>query len=107
MVAVTGTIGSGVSVLWAIDTNDRRLAVYQCKGGKTIELVAARNIEWDFKIDTLNDVSRRSPAELRKLFLRGSEKGADEGDMSDSAEKPDSSGKLPEEGIGPDGNEED
>lgn len=76
MVAVTGTVGSGISVLYVIDTKDRRLAVYASKGGKSIELVAARNIEWDFEIETLNDVSRRSPADLRRLFMRGAGKDA-------------------------------
>ena len=73
MVAVTGTIGSGVSVLWVIDTIDRRLAVYRCNGGKSIELVAARNIEWDLKIDQFHDDSVHDPAALRRLFLRGGE----------------------------------
>ena len=38
MIAVTGTIGSGVSVLWVIDTEQRQLACYRSKGGKSIEL---------------------------------------------------------------------
>ena len=55
MIAVTGTIGSGVSVLWIVDTEQRQLAVYRSKGGKTIELVAARNIEWDLKVDQFHE----------------------------------------------------
>ena len=68
MVAVTGTPGSGVSVLWLIDTVERQIAVYQSRGGKTIELVAARKIEWDLKIEEFHDESLYSPEQLRKLF---------------------------------------
>jgi len=86
MVAVTGTIGSGVSVLWVIDTIDRRLAVYRCNGGKSIELVAARNIEWDFKINQFRDDSLHGPDVLRKLHLRGA--GVDEASPGGSAIEP-------------------
>lgn len=68
MIAVTGTTGSGVSVLWLIDTVERQIAVYQSRGGKTIELVAARKIEWDLKIEEFHDESLYSPEQLRKLF---------------------------------------
>ena len=69
MIAVTGTIGSGVSVLWIIDTEYRHLAVYQCRGGKSIELVAARNIEWDQKIEQFHDESLYAPEKLRRDFF--------------------------------------
>ena len=75
MIAVTGTIGSGVSVLWLIDTAEPHLAIYQCKGGKTVELVAARKIEWDLKIEEFRDESLYSPEDLRKMFYRNSAKG--------------------------------
>ncbi len=75
MIAVTGTIGSGVSVLWLIDTIDRQLAVYQCRGGKVIELVAARRIEWDLKIDQFHDESLYSPEYLRQKYMEGSGTG--------------------------------
>ena len=68
MIAVTGTIGSGVSVLWVIDSVDRQLAVYQCRGGKSVELVAARRIEWDLKIDQFHDESLYDPESLRQRY---------------------------------------
>ena len=68
MIAVTGTTGSGVSVLWLIDTVERQIAIYQSRGGKTIELVAARKIEWDLKIEEFHDESLYSPEQLEKLF---------------------------------------
>jgi hypothetical protein len=68
MIAVTGAIGSGVSVLWLIDTEVKHLAVYQCRGGKAIELVAARNIGWDQKIEQFHDESPLSPEKLRQEY---------------------------------------
>jgi len=69
MIAVTGTIGSGVSVLWVIDTQVGHMAVYQCKGGKSIALVAARKIEWDMKIESFHDESLYTPKHLKRLFF--------------------------------------
>ena len=71
MIAVTGTIGSGVSVLWLVDTAQKQVVIYQCKGGKTIELVAARKIEWDLKIEEFHDESFYPPRTLRKRYLGG------------------------------------
>ena len=79
MIAVTGTVGSGVSVLYVIDTQNGNLAVYQCKGGKSIALVAARNIEWDLKIEAFHDESVYHPRELKKLVFNGDEPGGAEG----------------------------
>ena len=79
MIAVTGTVGSGVSVLYVIDTESGNLAVYQCKGGKSIALVAARNIEWDLKIQAFHDESLYSPKDLRRLVFDQSESGDVEG----------------------------
>jgi hypothetical protein len=87
MIAVTGTIGSGVSVLWVIDTEQRQLACYRSKGGKSIELVAARNIEWDLKIAQFHDESLMRPDQLKKLYLGGAQDGA-EGLMDDPVEAP-------------------
>jgi hypothetical protein len=49
--------------------------VYQCKGGKTVELVAARKIEWDLKIEEFRDESLYSPDDLRKMFFKNAGKG--------------------------------
>jgi hypothetical protein len=73
MVAVTGLVGSGVSVLWVIDTESGQLAVYRSSGGKSIELVGARKIEWDFRIEEFHDESVYSPEDLRKRFRAGAE----------------------------------
>lgn len=66
MVAVTGTTSTGSAVLYLIDTRLKRLAVYSATG-KNIELVAARNIEYDLKLDTYHDAS---PDEVQVRRLR-------------------------------------
>jgi hypothetical protein len=79
MIAVTGTIGSGVSVLWVIDTQSGNLAVYQCKGGKSIALVAARKIEWDMKIESFHDESLYTPRDLKRRIFDEPDSGDAEG----------------------------
>jgi hypothetical protein len=83
MIAVTGTIGSGVSVLYVIDTVERQLAIYQCRGGKSVELVAARRIEWDLKVDQFHDESLYTPDSLRKRYYGGAETEEGDGGGSD------------------------
>lgn len=56
MIAVTGTSPTGAAVLYLIDTKAKRLALYQVSG-KNVELVAARNIEYDLKLDSYHDGS--------------------------------------------------
>ena len=65
MVAVTGTTSTGSAVLYLVDTRLRRLAVYQATG-KNIELVAARNIEYDLKLDSYHDASA-DEVQVRRL----------------------------------------
>ncbi len=66
MIAVTGTSSTGAAVLYLVDTKLKRLAVYQASG-KNIELVAARNIEYDLKLDSYRD---ESPEEVQVRKLR-------------------------------------
>ena len=66
MIAVTGTSASGAAVLYLVDTRLKRLAVYQASG-KNIELVAARNIEYDMKLESYRD---DSPEEVQVHRLR-------------------------------------
>lgn len=76
MIAVTGLIGSGVSVLYVIDTEKKQLAVYNAAGGKEIRFVAARRIKYDLELKTWKDASdpRLHPDNLRKVWE--AEKGA-------------------------------
>ncbi|MHC5020189.1 MAG: hypothetical protein ACYTGX_08800 [Planctomycetota bacterium] len=59
MIAVTGLIGSGVSVLYVIDTEKKQLAVYNAIGGKELRFVAARRIRYDMELREFNDKSPR------------------------------------------------
>lgn len=70
-VAATGSVGSGMSVLWLIDTEAKRLVVYGTGNlGKSVELRAARNIEWDLRLDEYNDESQYSAEDLERLARR-------------------------------------
>ncbi len=72
LIAVTGTYGSGASVLYLIDTRTKHLAVYRTDNGRKLELVAARNVEFDLKLENLNDENPPgfSPEDLRRVYLR-------------------------------------
>ncbi len=81
MIAVTGTSPTGAAVLYLVDTELKRLCVYQASG-KNIELVAARNIEWDLKLESYRDTSADEVqvSNLRAAWLRQhGGKGADAG----------------------------
>ena len=76
MIAVTGLIGSGVSVLYVIDTEKKQLAVYNAIGGKEIRFVAARRIRYDLELREFNDKSPRlvSVKRLQQAFEAENEK---------------------------------
>jgi hypothetical protein len=72
MIAVTGVSPTGAAVLYLVDSRSRRLAVYQWTG-KNIELVAARNIEYDLTLlDSYHDASPDEVAvpRLRDVWKR-------------------------------------
>ena len=70
-IAATGSVGSGMSVLWLVDTEARRVVVYGTSNlGKTVELRAARNIEWDLRLDEYNDESQYKAEDLERLARR-------------------------------------
>jgi hypothetical protein len=57
-IAATGSVGSGMSVLWLVDTEERRILIYGTNSlGKNVELRAARNFEWDVKLEEYMDDS--------------------------------------------------
>ena len=67
-IAATGSVGSGMSVLWLVDTEGKRVLVYGTNNlGKDIEFRAARNVEWDLKLDFLNDDSQYQVEDLKRL----------------------------------------
>ena len=67
-IAATGSVGSGMSVMWLVDTETKRVLVYGTNNlGKAMEFRAARNIEWDLKLDWLNDESQYNVEDMRRL----------------------------------------
>ena len=74
ILAVTGSYGIGTSVLYVIDTRRRQLSVYEARGGsegtRRVIHVGSRRIDLDLQLESFNDESRYSPAELSRLFER-------------------------------------
>ena len=74
MIAVTGIDVTGSSILYLVDTETMRLAVYQANGGSAstqgVKLVGARRIDLDMLLDGLNDESEYTYKELRDEFER-------------------------------------
>ena len=72
--AVTGPYMDGVSLLYVIDQETSRLAVYQGRGGgasaREIVLIGVRNIGFDVQLDAFNDESEYSYQDLLKQFSR-------------------------------------
>jgi hypothetical protein len=70
-IAATGSVGSGMSVLWLVDTEGKRVLIYGTSNlGKNIELRAARNIEWDLRLDEYMDDSQYKAEDLKRLAER-------------------------------------
>jgi hypothetical protein len=77
-IAATGSVGSGMSVLWVVDTEAKRVLIYGTNSmGKDIELRAARNIEWDSKLEYLNDDSQWKVEDLQALAEKRRQAAAD------------------------------
>jgi hypothetical protein len=67
-IAATGSVGSGMSVLWLVDTETKRVLVYGTNNlGKALEFRAARNIEWDLKLEWMNDESQYNVEDMKRL----------------------------------------
>lgn len=66
--AATGSVGSGMSVLWLVDSETKRVLIYGTNNlGKGIELRAARNIEWDLRLEEYMDDSQYKAEDLKRL----------------------------------------
>ncbi len=97
-IAATGSVGSGMSVLWLVDTEGKRLVLYGTSNlGKSLELRAARNIEWDLKLDEYMDDSQYKAEDLQRLAQRQAGKvpalGGKEPKEGGAAPAPEPSGK--------------
>jgi hypothetical protein len=78
-IAATGSVGSGMSVLWLVDSEGKRVLVYGTNNlGKSVEFRAARNIEWDLKVDSMYDDSQYSVEDMRRIAEKMRQGGASE-----------------------------
>src|SRR5262245_33034422 len=67
-IAATGSVGSGMSVLWLVDTETKRVLVHGTNNlGKALEFRAARNIEWDLTLEWMSDESQYNVEDMRRL----------------------------------------
>ncbi len=100
-IAATGAVGSGMSVLWLVDTQERRVVVYGTSNlGKSIELRAARNIEWDLRLDEYHDESQYKAEDLERLSQRQKERQSQKEQKPGSGQNPDDGAKAPGSGKG-------
>lgn len=71
-VAAVGPYQAGVSLLYVVDQETQRLAVYEARGGapnsRKVVFVGARNIGLDTLLNGFNDDSEYSHADLAKEF---------------------------------------
>ena len=69
-IALSGSIGSGESVVYYFDTDHQRLLVYQYKPGERggISLVAARHIDYDLKLEDYRDRSEKTRDQLKSMY---------------------------------------
>jgi hypothetical protein len=75
--AATGTVGSGMSVLWLVDSETKRVLVFGSNSlGKNIELRAARDFEWDLRLEELNDDSQYKVEDMKRLVERARQQQA-------------------------------
>lgn len=69
-IALSGSVGSGESVVYYFDTEQQRVLVYQFKPGDRggIKLMAARHIDYDLRLEEYRDLSDKSRDELKAVY---------------------------------------
>jgi hypothetical protein len=69
-IALSASVGGGVSVVYYFDTVAQRLCIYQYSPGNRggLKLLAARLIEYDLKLEGYRDVSEKTPREMRQAW---------------------------------------
>jgi hypothetical protein len=93
-IAATGSVGSGMSVLWLVDTETKRVLVYGTNNlGKALEFRAARNIEWDLKLEWMNDESQYNVEDMRRLAERQRQPKSEPPKKDDAPPAPPAGGK--------------
>lgn len=69
-IALSASVGSGMSVVYYFDTVANRLCVYQYSPGNRggLRLLAARLIGYDLKLESYRDLSEKTPAQMRDAY---------------------------------------
>lgn len=69
-IALSGSVGSGESVVYYFDTEQQRVLVYQFKTGDRggIKLMAARHMDYDLRLEEYRDLSDKSRDELKAAY---------------------------------------
>ncbi len=69
-IALTGSVGSGESVVYYFDTEQQRVLVYQFKAGDRggIKLMAARHMDYDLRLEEYRDLSEMSRDALKAAY---------------------------------------
>jgi hypothetical protein len=75
-VAVTMPILGGGSILCLIDTDSERVLMYEYLRKKGLRLIAARQIDYDLRLQGYQDVSQYTRDQLRKLYEKERAKAA-------------------------------
>lgn len=70
MIAVTGRVSGGQDILFVVDTQNRKLATYDSRGGRGIKLIAVRDIQYDLKAFDYENQANDGPRvfEVKKLI---------------------------------------
>lgn len=64
----------GNGCLWIFDADNRQLACYQCKTGRSINLVGVRKVTWDLELLSARDQSELTPQEMKDLWEKSQKK---------------------------------
>ncbi len=69
-IALSGSVGSGESVVYYFDTEQQRVLVYQFKAGDRggIKLMAARHMDYDLRLEEYRDLSENSRDALKAAY---------------------------------------
>lgn len=79
IIAVTGHYSTGATALYVLDARTMHMAVYRVENGRALELIGARNIAYDLKLESYGDQTHPSlaPAKLRERWEEWVKRGGE------------------------------
>jgi hypothetical protein len=77
LIAVSANYSTGAAALYVLDARTQHMAVYRVENGRALELIAARDISYDLKLESYGDqsVPGMLPASLRAKWDRWTKAG--------------------------------